>query len=842
MPGQDSVEDPAQGEDFEGRPILGVIYPGWDRVAGPGYPSFNEIAVLEDSKLARGGKGHCLQMINDGGNTAFQMQVRRSFPVSPRLSYVLRAYARIEGPTRNQAILLVRWLDFRGRILAENRANPVSFAPQWTPISLRVSHIPKTTRWAQVRLAFEGDDFRGTCYFDDVSLIRQTRIDVRPAGRETAIFEAPEPVLFEIRVPSGEAGTHRLSSRVINAYGAIASPEKTVDLEADKPVSLSYSLPRGYYELEARLHAGGQVLTEHRTPFVVIVKTEIPDEPLLGLVFNPYGGAYRDIGRIVKSVGARRAKVVLWDRSTGARQRPPQTEEMRNLILSLIAADVSPVIGIFGQPPPTRFPEVQSESLRRGPLALFSGPRFTWEEQVRGAASHFGEWIPLWQLGADPDRTAAMSARAGSAVSAVLEVLRSERKIAHAALPIPMNVAAGYKNPGAQVLSLYLPEGEEPDAVPISGEAHFVLAVPSPTGSDRISAQIRQSTEFIRRGIELAARTGPAVRAFIPCEIDERMGLLNPDGHPRLPLLATRTLNTLLSGATIQPDLHVFPPPILDRVFLRGEKAVVAFWSPGEDVEHDLYLGPNARLVDPFGPETPILAGSPIVVSRIPKFITGIDTKLLRTQLSLGFYDPARLAKPDPTIPLRSEAVVRRLRMQNLFPEPIRNLRIRLRRELLPRRWFVRPMDMRMAELQPDEFFEQDMRFTLPESETQGPKLLSFEITFTRDGKKYTMRVVRVLLLQPDIRILIKSEERPGGARIVVVDIENQTGRTLTLTVTAHIPGVGRQTRSESGIMPKAGLERPIRFYLDGPGQVIRVSAGESGGRQTFANALETIE
>src|SRR6185436_13480782 len=82
---------------------------------------------------------------------------------------------------------------------------------EWTELVLDVPRAPELAAAVSPRLDFEGDDIRGTCDFDAVTLSAVERIEIRAAGREHAIFSAGEALRFDLTLAGLPPGIHGLT-------------------------------------------------------------------------------------------------------------------------------------------------------------------------------------------------------------------------------------------------------------------------------------------------------------------------------------------------------------------------------------------------------------------------------------------------------------------------------------------------------------------------------------------------------------------------------------------------------------------------------------------------------
>jgi hypothetical protein len=242
---------PAGGElieDFEG-----AAPEGWEKVASDAHPPYNTLEPVRDPQAAKSGR-QFLRMTTQGGATAFRRSFRKAWPVDAGRPYRFSAWARLTSTRRNSASITLTWLNAAGEKIGELRSTSLSKPGEWTELTVEIPRSPTGAAGASPRLDFDGDDVRGHCDFDRVTLTPIERIEIRPVGRAFPVFTASESPRFAVTPAGVPDGTHTITITLKNAEGKetrrslmVTVPSKTAAMVDFPP------LAPGAHELTASI-------------------------------------------------------------------------------------------------------------------------------------------------------------------------------------------------------------------------------------------------------------------------------------------------------------------------------------------------------------------------------------------------------------------------------------------------------------------------------------------------------------------------------------------------------------------------------------------------------------
>jgi hypothetical protein len=384
---------PAGREDFEDEPFPNGLPEGWRRVEDDRHPSYNEARVETDS-AARSGR-QVLRLRSKGGSAAAEQLPKRAWPVQAGRPYRLVASARPAECRANAASITLVWRNQRFDSLGELTSAPLRGKRDWTDLALDLPPAPAGALWATVRLTFDGPDVSGVCDFDAVELRPAIRLDLRPSGRTLPLFETGLPLRFEVTVLGPAPGRHRVEADFRSApLPALAVDSGTGGAVLDLPPA-----PPGVHRLRLSLPAAG--LTREMTVLVADPRRgpSAPRAPF-GLDLNPFEGDASAPGELLSWLGARHARVAIWDVPPPARGTPPDENELFEYVrrLSAGAPDRLEITGRLVRPPRGVVRDRDLETLEQ----YFREPRETWDPPLRAAVARFRELVPWWQAGDGP--------------------------------------------------------------------------------------------------------------------------------------------------------------------------------------------------------------------------------------------------------------------------------------------------------------------------------------------------------------------------------------------------------------------------------------------------------
>ncbi|MBI4231681.1 hypothetical protein HY605_00495, partial [Candidatus Peregrinibacteria bacterium] len=612
------IEEQIYRQDFE-KPGLYKLIDNWDKVSGAGYPFYNTVELEFDKtgeKNARGGKGYII-MTTLGGNTAYEID-KKIIKIDAQKSYLLKAHIKMIGANSNKAYLSLRWLNNRGDLIYEDRSAYLSNILDWTELMLDVDSVPADAFYAQIRLNFEGADLRGKCWFDDILLFSKPKVEVDSLGHKGNIFNLGEAIKFKLTIPSLKL-QHADAEYLVRGYdGNKVATLQSRRFEPVKGDEIILSIKEvGYYEILATISVGGKVVNTKDIPFTVVGGSYFPKESGrdFGVVINPYLYNFDKAPFFIDTLELGKAKVVIWDISPESRN-PPTFGDIHLLTENLWIKGCQP-IAVIARPPRNLFKEVNSSALEGGVPAVFGLPMDIWGDRLKQSVVDLSEYVQYWQIGAD----GAKDTLPPEVFRNVVSVIKDKKEFSSIGVPIDFALqgkeieGAGFYSVDARGLSSpedFIKTRAEFNLPPGSRKASqnfYTIGLRHLPAGNRFEAINYQLEDFLKRCI-YAKKMG-AESIFLPFEEDDTSGLLNSEGIPNVSFSALKTVNDILSGARYD-DKNIFAPPIKDFVFHKGGQAVVALWSEEGEQDLELFLGDNARIVEPLGKVIPINIGKHI--------------------------------------------------------------------------------------------------------------------------------------------------------------------------------------------------------------------------------------
>jgi hypothetical protein len=235
-------------EDFEG-----AAPEGWERVDSDAHPPYNTVEIVRDPQAAKSGR-QFLRMTTQGGATAFRRALRKAWAVDAGRPYRFSAWARLTATRRNSASIRLTWLNAAGEKIGELRSAPITQPGEWTQVSVEIPRSPAGAAGVSPRLDFEGDDVRGHCDFDLVTLAPIERLEIRPVGRAFPVFWPAESPRFSVTPAGVPDGTHAITITLRNGEGNEIRRSLTVTVPSKTSAAVDFPpLQPGAHELTASI-------------------------------------------------------------------------------------------------------------------------------------------------------------------------------------------------------------------------------------------------------------------------------------------------------------------------------------------------------------------------------------------------------------------------------------------------------------------------------------------------------------------------------------------------------------------------------------------------------------
>lgn len=239
-------DDAGLVEDFEG-----ASPERWERVASEPYPPYNTVERVRDPEQAKSGS-QFLRITTMGGPTAVRRSALHPWPIEAGRPYRLSVWARLSRTKRNQAALSLTWIGAGGAPLLDRRSEAVDKADGWTLLTIDLPQSPPGATGILPCLNFEGDDVRGACDFDLLSLVPVELLELKPVGRSWPVFQPEEHPRFSVSLAGLPHGTHSVTAVLHLAEGPDVRRSLTIRVPAEGPSMLDFPpAPVGAHELIA---------------------------------------------------------------------------------------------------------------------------------------------------------------------------------------------------------------------------------------------------------------------------------------------------------------------------------------------------------------------------------------------------------------------------------------------------------------------------------------------------------------------------------------------------------------------------------------------------------------
>ncbi len=393
---------PAGREDFEDEPFAGGLPEGWRRVEDEHHPAYNEAAVVRDPAANSG--THVLRLRTQRGAVTVEQLPKKAWRIEAGRPYRLSGRARLLEPKANAASLTITWRNRRFEPLGERTSAPLHEGGEWRELALELPPAPADCLWATVRLTYDGPDVRGECAFDRIELAPAVRLEVRPAGRDLALFETGQPLRLEVSAVGLAPGEHGLEVDVRGPSGPELRRPFRLLLPAPRPQILELpALAPGAFVVSVHL---ATPLLKRELPLLVANRWTTPPSaaPPFGLSFNPIVGDAPSPGELLGWIGARRARVVFWDVPPPAQGAPPSDADLFEFLQRLArgAPGGLEITGVLARPPRTLASQRGFDTMAE----FLAQDRTVWEPPVRATLSRFRELVPWWQAGTADDAPA----------------------------------------------------------------------------------------------------------------------------------------------------------------------------------------------------------------------------------------------------------------------------------------------------------------------------------------------------------------------------------------------------------------------------------------------------
>jgi hypothetical protein len=271
----------------------------------------------------------------------------------------------------------------------------------------------------------------------------------------------------------------------------------------------------------------------------------------------------------------------------------------------------------------------------------------------------------------------------------------------------------------------------------------------------------------------LAAKMEQVDAMFVPDPFDPEHGLMNRDGTPGKMLLPWRTTAMTLAGAASLGSITM-PNGSSNQIFAQGDQAVMAVWNDVPTKEL-IYLGHDVHVIDVWGRKKrprQVTEGDfvrqEIEVGRMPVFVTGADSEIVRWRMSFKF-------EQDRIASVFGQEQTLYYQFANAFEQGVGG-----KMELhTPDVWHAASQSTHFK-LSADELLRRRLELTLEPNASAGPQdiRIDFQLTAVRAYKFSIFRTLHVGL--GDILVDVTTRLDEHGNLIVEQRLINNTDRFVS--------------------------------------------------------------
>lgn len=792
----------------------------WRQIIKEGYPHYNSVKLRTDPANAYEGKSY-LVMKTLGGSVAYQTR-KGLIKIDPEYGYRLSVWVKLVKTKRDAVYLTITWLDKEGQAFAEERSMQITHAPDWSELFLEVENVPRKAVGALICLTLEGPDFRGEAWLDNLSLRRRIKVHIDAPENPGNLFLEGQSVKLRFRLEAGEPGPYILEFQIHDFYGTSLPPPPPLKLAKELQGIQRFRIDQiGYYEIGTTIKKGERVLARKVVPIVILSRSRLFEDVLerdLGVIMNPYTIDISNIPLLLSALQCGHARIILWQHQPIKRKREPTQKELETLMVALWGKRVNP-IGIFLTPPFKLFGHVDETILKEGIWEVFKLPQEKWETQLKDTINLYREYINQWQIGREPYLDPAL----GEIIKNVDQVAKSTSRFSCIGIPLDWGHLAESMPPASfyEILSDpgLKPEGllSAPSAIR-ERQRHITLHTKPLEYKQRYLSILRQAIDLIKK-FTYAKIKGIGQISF-PLVTGTFQGPLNEGALPNPIFPVMRVISDILSQTRYE-RLHIFDPPIQSHLFIKpNQEAVMVVWSDQAELEIEVFLGDDVRVVDILGRTRPLL-NNRLKITPVPQFLLDVNPHLIRTYFTLDFADGAEVIS-------KSGTITKIITLVNHFPEEISDISIEFTG--IPRHWSVRPTRIEVQNLAPKAALHEYVNISMPITQMAGESPLKMQIQLKVQKRLHKVTLERRLKIVSPIEC--KFELKPTAdpkVRQVVITLASKIDRRITLKIFVMIPDLPMFEINR--VLHPGGAEQ-LRFTLK--------DAEKYAGEKIYLRALET--
>jgi len=666
----------------------------------PGFPAWNraELRYTGEGGIAFAGSG-AVELPTSGGSTSLLL-AQGVVPVFQNADFLCSALVKTSKLRHARAALVARFLDARGQLLpnAESRSQLVLSEKAWTPITVELIGGAENAAYIQLELQLlqpqqQGEapdpsrvwpqDFEGSAWFDNVSVVQLPRIELTTSAAAN-ITSQPETPTLKLLVRDLTGEPLRAKIEVVDAHGRPADRFEQALGSGFTQMDWSPRVSRlGWYRaiMHVTTDKGASVgqasidfLWTGRGPETTI--TGVPESILtsdlarLGLEFEHAPASLLTvIPTTARQISAGSVALPVWHAVSTFEQSKASTARLTPTIDALLS-DRRRVTLVLGDLPDSLAASTRADP--RNPWSLLATDNKSWQPYLTPLMERYGQRITHWQIG-DSHDALTPSASLSTDLQAIARNLTALVPAPVVGVPTPLGAPwSATTDPHVPVsLTQHIPATATPQAVSLAvraagpmldsgaGELRLVLA-PHDTanvGPLAAAAQAAKSAiEFWAAASQPDGRMLPGASLSLADPLQLR-GQRRQSILPRPELGAWHNLAQRLAGRRITGTFAAGPgitcyvlSPAPGTTAERGG-ALVAWSESADPVTLTGDFGRGAlTTIDLFGnrellqPAASLATadhpGVNLPLTSAPLFIEGVDINLIRFTSSIAIDPP----------------------------------------------------------------------------------------------------------------------------------------------------------------------------------------------------------
>jgi hypothetical protein len=628
----------------------------WDRITGPDYPKYVEIAIVGEKFPDE----RFLQIHLDGGRVGL---LSPSIPISDKSTYRFSGQVRLRATQFDEAFFTISFFDNDKKPLGSFFSRKIEKTGGWMTLSIAPIEPPSASaRFLRIGLFVTPTtkaDLSGTVDFRDLRLARLPRLRLSSSSK-LGLIDLQDKNQIIGQLTGVEPSSNKSATVALAVFGPfdqlLDRREINVPLEIEPEGKAEGALASGrfvwaapiaqagYYRVDARLlnksAEGAKKASLCRDTLSLNILAQFASSPK-----SPFGWS---LGRLPSTSDSANSQTLVANSGIGWIKLPiadfsemskSQIDQL-NLLCDQLKSNSQRIVGVLDQG------ETMTDTIETD--------REQVEKSLRQTLERFVSRIGWWQLGADTDMSLNHKEDWQEKVAEIKKLFDQLAPKPRLGIPwsrsatIPSFISHDRANRGRIIdfLSIYLPADATRGNLASQLDETYSQQLPlwvtirplEPDGnlfSDRLA-------DLVTRMIKLKIAGVDAI--YLADPLSPGSGLVDCEGRPNRFFLPWRTTALMLGSATPAGSVELRDNRLENRLFIGPGGPTLVVWSRdphGEPIRFDLdSIDPKTTAIDPFGTKL-----SPLIVSNGVRFIPIGPVPIFLVDISQSAL--ARLKKVD---------------------------------------------------------------------------------------------------------------------------------------------------------------------------------------------------